>query len=320
MKNPDEIKIIKTFQNRFGKRSRFRADDIEILKIGSNRFAVKSDMLVQSTDVPAGMKIGEVARKSMVSCISDFACKGIRPVFATIALAIPRNFTQKMINEMADGFLESSMEFGLQIVGGDTNEGKEIVIEVSMFGAAGKKIPSRAGAKTGDIIVTSGPFGYTAAGLKIILEKYKTDHTSAKRFKDAVFRPRPRLDFGIKAARYFSSSMDSSDGLSITLDDMSKQSKRKFVITSLPTGTGVAKFAHRNKISLNDLVFCGGEEYEIVFTVHPRDLGKVRQIAKRMNVPLCEIGHVEGGSGIFFIKDGKSKAIKRCGWVHLTTF
>jgi len=317
MKNPDEIKIIKTFQSRFGKKSRFQAEDVEVLKIKNAKFVVKSDMLVQSTDVPTGMKLGEIARKSLVSCVSDFACKGIKPIFATIALAIPHGFTQKMINELANGFLKSSKEFGLHIVGGDTNEGKELVIEASMFGAGNKKMPSRGGAKTGDIIITSGPFGYSSAGLKIVLNGYKAESQAAKRFRKAIFRPNPRLAFGLKAVRYFSSSMDSSDGLAITLNDMSEQSKKKFVITSMPTENNVIKFARQNKINLEDLVFCGGEEYEIVFTVHPRDLNRVRNLAKKMDISLYEIGYVSNGKNVVLIDNDRSRVIERCGWTHL---
>ncbi len=317
MKNPDEIKIINTFQNRFGKKSKFQADDVEVIKIGNSKFIVKSDMLVQSTDVPVGMKLAEIARKSLVSCVSDFACKGIKPVFCTIALAIPQGFTQKMVNKLAGGFLRSSKEFGLHIIGGDTNEGKELVIEVSMFGPSNKKIPSRGDARVGDIIMTSGPFGYSSAGLKIVLDGYKTSPQSAKKFRKAIFRPSPRLTFGLKAAKYFSSSMDSSDGLAITLDDMSRQSKKKFVITSLPTVNEIVKFAHQNKMNLKDLVFCGGEEYEIVFTVHQKDLNKVKSLAKKTNTPLFEIGHVSIGKNVVLVDGGKPKVIKRCGWTHL---
>lgn len=317
MKSPDERKIIKTFQSRFGKKSSFLADDVEILKIGSTRFIAKSDMLVHSTDVPPGMKIREIARKSLVACVSDFSCKGVKPSFATIALAIPRGFTQKMINELAEGFVSASKEFGVHIVGGDTNEGKEIVIEVSMFGVGNRKIPSRGSAKIGDIIVTSGPFGYSSAGLKIVLDGHKTDSQFTKRCKDAIFRPQPRLNFGLKAAKYFSSSMDSSDGLSITLNDMSEQSKKRFVVTSLPTGDNVIKFARQNKMNLENLVFCGGEEYEIVATIPPRNLQKVKNLAKKMKIPLLEIGHVSSGKNVIFVKNDKLRVIKRCGWIHL---
>jgi len=317
MKNPDERKIIKTFQSRFGKKTGFLVDDVEILKIGSTRFIIKSDMLVQSTDVPPGMKIGEIARKSIVACVSDFTCKGVKPIFATIALAIPRSFTQKMINELVEGFVSASKEFRLHIVGGDTNEGKELVIEVSMFGVGNKKIPSRTGAKIGDIIVTSGHFGYSSAGLKIVLDGHKADSQFTKICKDAIFKPRPKLNFGLKAAKYFSSSMDSSDGLSITLNDMSKQSKKRFVITKFPTGEDVIKFARQNKMNLENLVFCGGEEYEIVATVSLRNLQKIRNLAKKMKISLFEIGHVSSGKNVIFVENGKPRIIKREGWIHL---
>ena len=316
MKNPDEREIIKTFQRRFGK-SGFLGDDVEVLKIGSSRIIVKSDMLVQSTDVPPGMKVQEIARKSMIACVSDLACKGVKPSFATIALAIPRGFTKKMINHLADGFASVSKEFGLKIVGGDTNQGKELIIEVSMFGADNKKMPSRGGAKTGDIIITSGPFGYSSSGLKIILEKYKASPQFLKKCKNQVMRPTPRLQFGLQAAKYFSSSMDSSDGLAITLNDMSEQSKSRFVIFGFPTKYDVIEFAARNKIDLKDLVFCGGEEYEMVFTVPPLYLQQVRQVARKLKVPLFEIGYVARGKNVVLMEKFKPKTIKRCGWTHL---
>jgi len=317
MNRPDEREIIKIFQNRFGKKSRFRSNDLEIIKIGRTRFVTKSDMLVQSTDIPPKMKLREIARKSIVSCVSDFSCKGVKPRFATIALALPRNINQKMVNELADGFLQSSREFDLKIIGGDLNEGKEIVIEVSMFGLSKRAIPTRSGSKIGDVIVVSGPFGYCSAGLKIILGRYRSNSKFRNKCRQSVFAPSPRLEFGLKAAKYFSSSMDSSDGLSITLNEMSVQSKKQFVITNLPTRKDMIEFAQRNKINLEDLIFCGGEEYEIVATLSPNNLHKVRNIADKSKTPLQEIGYVSKGKNVIFAKKGGSRIVKKCGWTHL---
>ncbi len=316
MKKPDEIEIIKIFQRRFGQRSKFVPDDLEILSISNRNFAVKSDMLVQSTDVPPEMKLYQIARKSLVSCVSDFACKGVRPKYATISLAIPQGFTRKMVNSLADGFALASKEFNVKIVGGDVNKGKEIVIDVSMFGI-GNKIIRRGGARNGDVIITSGPFGYTSSGLRIILQKLKVDSKFAKRCKKNVLLPMPRLEFGLKAAGYFSSSMDSSDGLSITLNDMSNQSKKKFVITTVPTQKDVEAFAKKMRISLTDLVFCGGEEYEIVATISKKNLRVVRNLAARLDVPLFEIGYVTNGRNVVLMDKKREKNVKRCGWVHL---
>ncbi len=315
MKKPDELEIIKIFQSKFGRKSRFSPEDIEIIKISGTKFIIKSDMLVQSTDVLPGMKTWQIARKSIVSCVSDFVCKGIRPKYATISLALPI-VTKKTVLELAKGFAKASNEFGVNIIGGDVNAGKELVIEVSMFGSA-NKFPSRDGSKVGDVIITSGPFGYSSAGLGVLIHGYKGRSEFLKKCKENVMNPTPRLTFGLLAAKYFSSSMDSSDGLSITLNDMSKQSGKKFVIKKLPTEWDVIEFTRLNKIDLFDTVFCGGEEFEIIATVSPKNLQKVTSLARKLKIPLFEIGCVTKGKGVVFYKNGKFKTIKRCGWIHL---
>jgi len=138
MNKPDEIEIIKIFQQSFRRKSKFVPEDVEILRMNKAIVIAKSDMLVESTDVPPGMKINEIARKSMVACVSDFACKGIKPQYATVSLAIPKGFSRSKIKKLAAGFSMASKEYGVKIVGGDVNEGKEIVIDVSMFGISKK--------------------------------------------------------------------------------------------------------------------------------------------------------------------------------------
>ncbi|MBI1828909.1 MAG: thiamine-phosphate kinase [Thaumarchaeota archaeon] len=315
MNKPDETKIIRIFQQSFKKRSKFVPEDVEILRLNKAIVIAKSDMLVESTDVPPGMKINEIARKSMISCVSDFACKGIKPQYATVSLAIPKGFSISKIKKLATGFSMASKEYGVEIVGGDLNEGKEIVIDVSMFGIS-KKIVKRNGARINDIIITSGPFGYCSAGLKIILNHLKAGAKFTKKCKYYVNKPTPRLKFGLGISNHISSSMDSSDGLSATLNEMSRQSRKKFVITKLPTRPDVEKFAKANKIKLTDLVFCGGEEYEIVATVSRHNLDKVRQIAKMYKTPLFEIGYVTNGRNVVHCQENKLIPVKKCGWLH----
>ena len=74
----DEQGIIQIFQKKLNKKE-FVAEDIEVFNLGKTKFAVKTDTLVQSTDIPSKMKLVDAARKSVVACVSDFAAKGIRP-------------------------------------------------------------------------------------------------------------------------------------------------------------------------------------------------------------------------------------------------
>ncbi len=314
MSRLNEKKIIEIFQNRLGNKG-FVPEDVEFFKIGKKYHVLKVDTLVESTDVPPKMKLEDVARKSIVSCISDFAAKGVKPIFGIVSLTIPKKYSKPKIESLAKGFYKARKEFHIKILGGDTNEGKELVINFSLFGIS-EKIVRRNGAKINDVIITSGPFGYASAGLNILLNNKKYSKKFGSRAKGVVFNPRPRLEFGLKNRNYFSSSMDSSDGLSTTLIQMSNQSKKRFVINELPTERDVFDFANSSNLDANDLIFNGGEEYEIVATVSPSNLKKIKKYAKRNRIKLYEIGYVMKGRGVFFQKNGKIISIKDEGWHH----
>jgi len=314
MKKLNEKEIIKIFQNSLGNK-KFVCEDVEVFKLGRSLCVMKLDTLVESTDIPQTMKLFDAARKSVVACISDFAAKGVIPRYCIISVTLPRKFLQKKIKQLASGLSHASKEFNFQILGGDTNEGKELVIQVSLFGSA-KKIVPRKGAKTGDIIITSGPFGYPSAGLKIIIDKKRSNKKFSSKARKLVFKPKPRLRFGVINRNYFSSSMDSSDGLSSTLHEMSKQSKKKFVITLLPVNPDLIEFAKMNRLDPFELILNGGEEYEIVATVNPSNLMRVKRNAKSLKIPLFEIGHVTNGRGVVYKSENKTMEIKNSGLLH----
>src|SRR5690606_16535943 len=129
-------------------------------------------MLVEHTDVPTKMTFEQIARKSMVSSISDLVTKGIKPQFALISLGLPTTLKKSEISKLLDGFTLSSKDFEIDIVGGDINESKEIIIDCCMFGTLSSNIdiPRRDGAQEGDLVVVSGIFGYTSSGLKILMD------------------------------------------------------------------------------------------------------------------------------------------------------
>jgi len=314
MSKLNEKKIIEIFQGRLGNKG-FVPEDVEFFKIGKKYLVLKVDTLVESTDVPPRMKLEDVTRKSVVSCVSDFAAKGVKPIFGIISLTIPKKYSKSKIESLARGFYIARKEFNLKILGGDTNEGKELVISFSLFGIT-EKIVRRNGAKINDIIITTGQFGNTSAGLNILLNNKKPSKKFESRAKKAVFNPKPRLEFGLKNKNYFSASMDSSDGLSTTLNEMSNQCKKKFVINKLPAERDVFDFANSNNLDVNDLIFNGGEEYEIVATANPTNLKRIKKYAIKNRIKLYEIGYVMKGKGVFFQKNGKLISIRDEGWHH----
>ncbi len=313
----DEKQIIRIFANKLGISN---LNDVALLDKG---IVMKSDMLVESTDIPSGMEAWQAARKSIVSCVSDLAAKGVRPHAAVISLGIPNSYSmlESYIEGLAEGFAIASKEFGVKIVGGDTNEAAELVIDCSMIGFSTFKVPTRSGAKPGDYVVVSGPFGFAPAGLAILLQNAITVSSSdsnsvtfRKHAVKSVLEPSPRQSFGLALASYFSSSIDSSDGLAVSLYELASQSDEvDIIIYSIPFVEGLEKFSHENSLDKYELVFHGGEEYEIVATISPTTINKAEAAARKAGVNLYVIGRVQKGSGKVF---ARNRLLENRGYMH----
>ena len=310
----DESSIIKIFQSKLGN-NKFISEDVEIFNSGKTKIVVKTDTLVESTDIPSKMKLGDAARKSVVACVSDFAAKGIKPQYGIISVNLPKTISRLKIDEIAKGFRKACDEYGITILGGDTNAGKEIVFNVCIFGKT-DNIVSRKGSKKGDLIFVTGPFGYTSAGLNMLLGKRKGRKDFVEKSIKSVVKPKPKLKFGVKNKKFFSSSMDSSDGLSTTLNEMSKQSKKKFIISNVPSMKDLQYYAKSQKLNLNRLIFHGGEEYEIVFTASPKHRQIIKKNAILLKTPIIEIGYVTSGKGVFVQENNSFIRLKDLGWKH----
>jgi thiamine-monophosphate kinase len=110
--------------------------------------------------------------------------------------------------------------------------------------------------------------------------------------------------------------MDSSDGLSTTLNEMSKQSKKKFIINKVPVNKDLETYLKKQKLNLNSIVFHGGEEYEFVFTVPSKYKKMIIKNAKLLKTPIIEIGYVKLGEGVYLEEKGRSIKLKDLGWKH----
>jgi thiamine-monophosphate kinase len=312
------------------KATRIGKDDVSIISSNKRlkrgvKLVFKCDMLVENTDVPSVMKPWQIARKSIVACVSDFSAKGIKPFYMSlISVGIPTRYSKDDILGLVKGFKMSSREFGATFVGGDTNQSNELVIDCSMIGFSDNgKIPSRNGAAPGDFIVVSGEFGYSAAGLKIVNEGAKATGNFKDRAISSVVKPEPQQKFGISLAKYFSSSIDSSDGLAVSLYELAAQSKVNFLITKIPSAKGIDRFTRdNNSLDSHELIFHGGEEYHIVATVPSQNMKRLESVAEKLGLKTLVIGSVTKGNGKVFLA-GSENTKKRLslldnrGYLHL---
>ena len=310
----NENEIINIFQTKLGNK-KFVSEDVEKFTLGKTKIIAKIDTMVQSTDIPQKMELSDAARKSIIACVSDFASKGVKPQYGIISINLPKSISKKEVKDIAKGFKKACEEYEISIVGGDTNEGKEIVFNICILGNS-NQIITRKGANEKDVIFTTGPFGYTSVGLDILLSNKKKISTLIKKSIKTVTNPKPRLNYGLRNKKYFTSAMDSSDGLSTTLNEMSKQSKKKFIINKIPIDTNLNNYLKKQNKDLNKAVFHGGEEYEFVFTIPSKYKKIIIKNAKLLKTPIIEIGYVTFGKGVYLEDKGKKIRLKDLGWKH----
>ncbi len=234
-----------------------------------------------------------------------------------VSLGLKRGISQSEVDELASGFRDAEKEWGVLLVGGDTNEAKELVIDCAMVGFAVGVVP-RGGARPGDALVVTGAFGFPSAGLKILKESASARPRFGQKARCSVLYPTPSLEIGMALSPYLSSAMDSSDGLARSLHTLARASRVGFEVTALPAAVGLAEFAAANRLSVEELVLDGGEEYVIVGTVPKSKVKGAKAAVRRAGGELLDIGRATSDAGQVTLGRGKTRRpIRDAGWTHL---
>jgi thiamine-monophosphate kinase len=97
--------------------------------------------------------------------LSDLAAHGAVPEALLVALALPADLDSVAVAELYEGLREP----GVPVAGGDTTRAPVLVLTVTAVGRS-ERVPGRAGARPGDVLVVTGPLGGAAAGLHALRE------------------------------------------------------------------------------------------------------------------------------------------------------
>lgn len=293
-------------------------DDVAVIPVAGRKLVLKTDLLNRKTDVPRGMTYRQAARKSIAMCVSDFAAKGVKPDSFMVSVGLRKGTSGDKVSELARGFRDGAREWGLHLVGGDTSEADDLVIDCAMVGFA-DDIVSRSGARLGEMVVTTGLFGNPPAGLQILLKGARATGPFRKKALQSVLRPTPNLNVGLALSRFLSSSIDSSDGLAICLHTLAEMSRVGISLEVLPAVRGLRKYAKNNDLSTERLVFGGGEEYLIVGTIKKARFDRARKAARAAGGDLICIGTATNKRGNVSMRQrGKVVPVERIGWTHLS--
>ncbi|MCF2142254.1 MAG: thiamine-phosphate kinase [Candidatus Heimdallarchaeota archaeon] len=295
----------------------FNEDAVAFSISPTHSLLVNIDTFVAKTDAPPGMKVHEMGSKAVTMAVSDLAAKGAPPLHVLASGAFPSDLTVKETIDLVKAIRDAAHSYGAKFLGGDTNEADDIILSVVAIGIRDKKhIIRRSGAKEGEIICTTGEFGLTGAGFKVLLEGYNATPQQKELFKKAIFTPRARVREGVYLANFgrISSCIDSSDGLVWSLKEILRGKKALGIeIEHLPIPPEVCDFAKRNNLDAEELALFGGEEFELIFTLPEKDFKNLQERLK------ChKIGRIvkDEAKRIILNTKGQKEEIAIKGWEH----
>jgi thiamine-monophosphate kinase len=322
--SPTERQVIQTILDKVTKYPKMLlpyGDDAVAIPCGAGAAVLKADMLVKATDIPQGMTIRQMAMKAVTATVSDMAAKGVQPTALLISLALPSNTTPGQVEELASGLNEAAALYDTYILGGDVNEGSDIIIDCIAFGHVDPtKLTPRNGAQPGDIVATTGFYGGPPAALKLLQERVGKDlpQSIQEKLLTSLYEPRAHLKEGLRLAGLASASIDSSDGLVWSLHEISDMSHIKILLSDIPVSSEVYYFADRTGSNPLDLAFYGGEEYTLIVTIPPQRWEQALQAIKSIGGQLYKIGTTTTGEGLYYKEsDGSLRKLKVKGWEHL---
>ena len=203
--------------------------------------------------------------------LSDLAASGAEPDGLIVTLGAPSDTAVEDILALYEGIAETNVP----VLGGDTTRATELVLSIAALGRS-RRVPGRAGAEPGDLIVVTGPLGAAGAAFR----------------RETFVRPPLRLAEGKELAAYAHALLDISDGLAVDAAHIAERSGCRVAIEleRVPLADGA---------ELEDVGF--GEDYEL--------LAAVPQPTR-----FTEIGRCEEGNGVVLTLNGEPYDLG--GWEH----
>ena len=286
---------------------------------------VSSDFFLEDSHFVARIHTPEsVGYKSLARAVSDLTAMGAEPGYFLLNLALPSAKTGAWLDGFAKGLGAAARRGHIPLIGGDLAQSKKVTIAITVIGytRTGRAV-RRSGARAGDLIYVSGRLGAARLGLEILL-KHQGAGAGARLSLAPHLYPPLRLDLGqwIAREKIASTMMDISDGLSIDLGRLCETSNVGAIIEAegVPRVAISPRWRKRLHLAPNaslDFALHGGDDYELLMTVPPHRVQKLRRAPSR--VALTCIGKITRDRRILLVDaNGRTRPLEPKGWDHFS--
>ncbi|MCZ0704193.1 thiamine-monophosphate kinase [Natronobacillus azotifigens] len=262
-----------------------------------------------------------IGYRVLAANISDMAAMGATPKSYLISIVVPKDWTDEELQEIYQGMNQIAKEYRLDLIGGDTVSGNELVVSVTINGAVEKnKARYRSHVRAGDVLFVTGTLGDSAAGLAVLLREEFSEFTNKDYLLSRHRQPTPRVEFAKGLAEIDRVALnDISDGIASEANELAKASNITIHVEKdkLPKHEALEQFPQEDQL---EFLLNGGEDFELVGTVSEENWEKAKEIAKKTKTSITKIGYatdVNTTNGhVFLYTNGEKELLKPSGYTH----
>jgi thiamine-monophosphate kinase len=306
-------------------------DDAAVIEQrGRLNTVVTSDLLVEEIDFRLRSTTARLlGHKALAVSLSDVAAMGARPRFALLSVGVPREiWRSSFLDELYEGFFALADCYGVALIGGDVSRTPDKVVldSIVMGETAHGHAVFRSGARPGDHIFVTGSLGGAGLGLRLLEhESHAMPPRDARRSMERAIlrhrRPEPRVGWGalLGEERLATAMIDISDGLSSDLSHLCRESRvgARIDAARIPADPALVHLGDRLGLNPLELALDGGEDFELLFTVRPRDLARLP--LRVGGVEATYIGDITGEREGLTLRTGRRiHRLRPSGFLHFS--
>jgi len=282
----DDRDLLESIIDLVGDRAR---DDCAVLPLGENVLVATTDMLHTKTDFLEGMTDWQCGWMAIAVTLSDIASMGAAPRYILLAVGLDR---PERLRPLMEGAKACCDRYHAELVGGDIDSHDELTLVSTGIGTVDPAhLVRRKGSRAGDLVCVTGVLGRAQAAID-----------GFSQYRKALFEPQPRVTEGQILGRSGATSMmDISDGLALSLYDLTLANRCGYRITSAMIPV-MEDIPYEEAL---EFALYGGGDYELLFTIPGEKL-------PLDGMAYYVIGHVIGEPGAFL----NGTPLERRGYQH----
>lgn len=329
-----ELSLLKDIRDRFRKKRKGLitsiGDDAAVIAPFKERLLLTSDMMLEGIHFDLSFVTPYQLGYRIVSVnVSDIYAMSGKPEYFLLDLAMGADTDLEFVNDLLKGIGRALDDYDVILVGGDLSASRGgVVISATVVGKC-KTPVLRSGARPGDRIYVTGCLGDSACGLEILkrlkrpvpIEDTKRLKREFKQITGGLSQiglrwdeARPLIKKHLLSRvrpykiRSVTAMMDISDGLFIDLIRLCDENRvgARIYLNKLPLSRALKRACSALGLDPYILATRGGEDYELLFTASPGDIG----------IKAFCIGEIIKDGRVFVDRMGVERPLRSEGYEH----